>query len=807
MVSSRNDDGLTALMVAAAGGKDKSMNVMLEMVRRIRNAAERSEYLDAADGGGRTALMLAAVAGRLECVDLLKGAGARLDLKDDEGYTARARAEWAGKQAVVDLLDGKAAEEGSEHDSADESDGGFEGETSTQRSKRKKREKQGSSMGTLTCAARRAATSPDETVANDDGSMQTEMVPDDRPPVLREIVDALALSADEQRKSGTVKELKISLVRTEEAQAPGLDDGAVDPALWRCGKGLRYLEIRWRPGLNSTTLNRIGSLKRLLHLIISDSGLADLPEALGELLEMRSLEVDRNALTTMPSSLQCLAGNLESLSAARNRLVSGALERLAPLEHLVSLKLDHNQLGGLDGLSLSRKPHLVTLSVAHNKLRNLPQDPWGDLVMLQHLNVSANELTELPSEMGLMKEKKLTELLLHENPWSDGKIRNMVENSAVLSSTVLVYLRKRKPTGKKPTKGKAKRKDGRGESDSESALQEQPGPLVDSSEERALESTVPVANDDVRKGKKTKGSAKKLVEKHVEMGDSDDEDEGARQERLAALAEAKRQEVEERRLAAALKKAERENLEQKMKEKQSKKEAVRDDAQKQKEQRDSRKTELAAKRASEEAAERERRSKMTSEELEAEEKAIAAETAQRAKEAAMQEEERKTRAAQQAEVNRRKEEERERNLTVDDTKFKYVFYGGKMHKVRLDSGPNSHSKGGKKGGAGGAQPGQAKGGSGSGGAGAGGGGGKRRENSQAGGDMNFEGSIDVPSDLVGRLIGKAGSTIKELCTSTGARIDIDSKSKGEVVPVLVYGRKQAVEAAVQRIAELLGMDS
>merc|ERR1719454_2586085 len=110
---------------------------------------------------------------------------------------------------------------------------------------------------------------------------------------------------------------------------------------------------------------------------------------------------------------------------------------------------------------MGSKPHLVTLSVAHNKLDELPEDPWGDLTMLQHLNISANKLTELPCEMGAMKEKKLTELLLHDNPWKDGKIRNMIENSAVLSNTVLPYLRKlqaKNPKGKSKAKAKAKRK-------------------------------------------------------------------------------------------------------------------------------------------------------------------------------------------------------------------------------------------------------------------------------------------------------------------------------------------------------------
>mmetsp|Transcript_93624 Transcript_93624/g.265089 ORF Transcript_93624/g.265089 Transcript_93624/m.265089 type:complete len:157 (-) Transcript_93624:8-478(-) len=109
--TSCDENGHTAIMVAAAAGKEKSLDAILDVVRRARSAALRSENLDARDGDGQTALMMAAAGGRLECVRLLMDAGARLDLQDQDGYTARARADWAGKQAVVDLLDGKEEEE------------------------------------------------------------------------------------------------------------------------------------------------------------------------------------------------------------------------------------------------------------------------------------------------------------------------------------------------------------------------------------------------------------------------------------------------------------------------------------------------------------------------------------------------------------------------------------------------------------------------------------------------------------------------------------------------------------------------
>lgn len=484
-----DDSGRTALMVASVMGKDKSLDVMLSQIRRMRDRDDRSEVLDATDEEGRTALMMAASSGRVECVKMLKDAGARLDLRDEQGYTARVWADWAGKQACVDVLDGKVLEEEEDGpDSAAESEGGFEGETSTQRSKRKKKEKAG--VG-LSCSAMRAAR------AKGDGEGAEEPAPDASPvpvdasePVLPEIVEALAASAQEQKESGHVKELTITLVCKAERQVAGLVDGQMDPALWRCGPGVRHLEIRWRPGLGAGALDSISALRRILHLIVQDSSLPALPEALGDLKELRQLDFDGNSVKAFPKSIGRLSASLESISAARNQLTGSSLAALAPLEKLVTLKLDNNKISDIEDLAIAKKPHLVMLSVARNELVELPEEGWGDLAMLQHLNVSANKLKELPCEMGAMKEKKLTELLLDDNPWKDGKIRSMIENSAVLSNTVLVYLRKMKPKGKKGG-AKAKGKKKKAESSDEDSDEDRPVIFVAKSESEEEEEVAP----------------------------------------------------------------------------------------------------------------------------------------------------------------------------------------------------------------------------------------------------------------------------------------------------------------------------
>jgi hypothetical protein len=298
-----------------------------------------------------------------------------------------------------------------------------------------------------------------------------------------------------------VKELTVALKRTEESQYPGLEKGEMDPALWRLGPTVRHLSICWRPGLSAGSLDRISALRRVLHLIVQDSGLPALPDCLGELKELRSLEVDGNQLKTFPDSIGNLAGSLEVLSAVGNKLNAASLKKLAPLDHLVSLKLDKNTIVDLEDLALNKKPHLVTLSVTHNELVELPEDPWADLVMLQHLNLTANKIKELPCEMGAMKEKKLTDLILDNNPWKDGKIRTMIDNSAVLSTTVLVYLRKLKPKGGKKPKGKPKRKS-KAESSSEDESEDNAPPAKDESSDEEPPPVEPISTGKKKKGKK-----------------------------------------------------------------------------------------------------------------------------------------------------------------------------------------------------------------------------------------------------------------------------------------------------------------
>ena len=94
-------DNFTMLMAASLGG----LTTMLERVlpeSDIDAAVVASHVTEA----GYTALMYAAGAGRLHCVQALLGAGARKELQTAKGKTALSLAHDSGHTVICDLLGG-----------------------------------------------------------------------------------------------------------------------------------------------------------------------------------------------------------------------------------------------------------------------------------------------------------------------------------------------------------------------------------------------------------------------------------------------------------------------------------------------------------------------------------------------------------------------------------------------------------------------------------------------------------------------------------------------------------------------------
>jgi signal recognition particle receptor subunit beta len=115
--------------------------------------------------------------------------------------------------------------------------------------------------------------------------------------------------------------------------------------------------------------------------------LTELPESIGELTQLRSLNLCYNKLATLPDSISNLT-QLQSLYLLSNTL-SVLPEGIGKLTHLTSLRLDDNQL------------------------TELPES-LGNLTQLRYLKLDSNQLTALPESLNKLKE--LEELVLADNP-------------------------------------------------------------------------------------------------------------------------------------------------------------------------------------------------------------------------------------------------------------------------------------------------------------------------------------------------------------------------------------------------------
>jgi hypothetical protein len=131
-------------------------------------------------------------------------------------------------------------------------------------------------------------------------------------------------------------------------------------------------------GMLTTLPDSIGALACLTSLQLDGNHLTALPETMGSLTGLTELNVENNCLATLPDSICALTG-LTELNLSSNRLTAlpDAIGRITGLTHL-----------HLDFQSFAPGPHGSTL-------RWLP-DSIGALKSLKHLNLSCNALRALP---------------------------------------------------------------------------------------------------------------------------------------------------------------------------------------------------------------------------------------------------------------------------------------------------------------------------------------------------------------------------------------------------------------------------
>ncbi|MBS9773466.1 MAG: leucine-rich repeat domain-containing protein, partial [Trichodesmium erythraeum GBRTRLIN201] len=157
--------------------------------------------------------------------------------------------------------------------------------------------------------------------------------------------------------------------------------------------------------------------------------LTSLPESIGKLSNLTSLDLGGNQLTSLPESITKLS-NLTELYLGHNQLTS-LPESITKLSNLTELYLGHNQLTSLPE-SITKLSNLTSLDLSWNKLTSLPES-ITKLSNLTSLYLGSNQLTSLPESITTLSN--LTVLDLGSN-----QLTSMPESITKLSNLTELYL-------------------------------------------------------------------------------------------------------------------------------------------------------------------------------------------------------------------------------------------------------------------------------------------------------------------------------------------------------------------------------
>ncbi|XP_054588528.2 leucine-rich repeat-containing protein 28 [Nothobranchius furzeri] len=167
-------------------------------------------------------------------------------------------------------------------------------------------------------------------------------------------------------------------------------------------EGLRFLERLYMKRNSLTTLpdNLAQKLPNLIELYLHSNNIVVIPEAIGNLARLQSLDLSNNALQLLCPEV----GRLRSLRHLRlsNNQLKNLPSEIGDLQDLETLDVSMNQLMSLPD-SLHRCVSLQNLTVDHNLLSHVPRQLcW--LHCLNQLSMAANRLTFLPLDLGRSRE-------------------------------------------------------------------------------------------------------------------------------------------------------------------------------------------------------------------------------------------------------------------------------------------------------------------------------------------------------------------------------------------------------------------
>ncbi|KAG8458552.1 hypothetical protein KFE25_003087 [Diacronema lutheri] len=407
-VRAEDDDGHTAVHIAAAGNKLEILQALVDHVKQ----AGAPDDLDVADVEGRTALMMAAFKGAVDACKILSVGGASWAAKCDEGLTARDYAAKRGSAALVAMFDGGLPALLKERAAAAAHAVAGNDEPSAADDEAKAKKWRMAQLDANKQAEREAAVYEARLKEREHVESTLETAPKAVWPEVQAAIDSKG------------RELSISR-----------DCAELDPAIWWCIT-LNSLRVRAETGALARLPAELRMLGGLTSLIVSHCGLEALPPQLGELGRLRVLEAVGNRLRALPDELaRCHA--LEVLALGHNELSSADV--LARLPALTTVNLDRNRL---DALPIPPGEHLRSLSAADNAIAAIGAGV-GQLQALRELTLTNNQIDELPVELAELQPKVLQVVALAGNPIRDPRIRRFIEDARPsLVKDLLAHVRK-----------------------------------------------------------------------------------------------------------------------------------------------------------------------------------------------------------------------------------------------------------------------------------------------------------------------------------------------------------------------------
>lgn len=186
----------------------------------------------------------------------------------------------------------------------------------------------------------------------------------------------------------------------------GFDGSGISPLVWRGDKKTMAKDKAYRRAENKIAEAKHNNAKDLW---LTCMGLTELPEAIGQLSQLRELSLSANQLRELPEAIAQLT-ELQTLYLDNNHLREFA-EAIGQLRKLRELYLHANQLTELPE-AVGQLTQLLKLTLSVNQLRKLSK-AIGQLTQLQVLHLEINNLTKLPDAIGELTQLK--HLTLHEN--------------------------------------------------------------------------------------------------------------------------------------------------------------------------------------------------------------------------------------------------------------------------------------------------------------------------------------------------------------------------------------------------------